>query len=391
MSVALFRAPTRFLVDGQPPDGFRDLFAAALDEHRFQAPLSSTFAGVTLGWCLVDDALAVDFSDINGWLFNSYAVFALRVEQKRIPGAILQPALRQAMAKWCRDNNRLRCPAAVKRELRDLVEADLLPKILPTRATYGVVWNLTDGWVTIASTSVTRCDSFRKLFRRTFGLMLTPADPLDAVPDDAGRLAAVGEIDLVAGTVGTASEPHDDDDARCPPHVASDFGLWLAWRAAEGRTLEDEHGTLTHWLDGRLDFRRRDEERACVSVDGALGPAALGALAGGAVVRRVAIVLRRADREYRVTLTGSDLARRGVRLPTMVKGGDVAEQLYEAAFLYEEMEALLARLFTQFARERLAWGTQGAEAIRRWLGVEVAQAFQFDADGQGWLFRGAAK
>lgn len=387
LASALFAHPQRYIVDGTPPEGFRDIYEDALRSNAFVDYLTPSAGGQRSGWCHVDDVLGVIF-DRNDWLFNQYAVFALRVEDKSVPSSILQPALRARVAAWCQESGRERCPAKVKAELRELVEAELLPRTQPKRQTYAVCWHLNEGWVTFAGTSASRRDAFRKLFHRTFGLRLVPADPLDVIEDGAALLAC-GAMDVIEGTI-AKGEPVGDLDDRpvCPPHLASEFMLWLAWRAGESRALDLDGEPVEHWLDGRLDFRAPGEERACASVrdEQPVNAAALGALASGKIIRSIPLVLCRADREYVITLTGTDLARRGAKMPSLVKGGDLAEQVYEAAFLYEEMEHLLGELFSEFGRQRVASGAQGCAAIRRWLGLEVARVFRFDGAGQGWLF-----
>ncbi|NBP83323.1 hypothetical protein EBU60_05620 [bacterium] len=95
------------------------------------------------------------------------------------------------------------------------------------------------------------------------------------------------------------------------------------------------------------------------------------------------------DRTFRVTLTGKRLTWSGVKLPTIVKNGDVAEQLYEQIFLYEELHTVLRSVFAQFASRRISedrWQQEG-NSLRRWLGATFARTFHFDpTTGQGMLF-----
>ena len=113
---------------------------------------------------------------------------------------------------------------------------------------------------------------------------------------------------------------------------------------------------------------------------------AMAALAHGGVVKGLGLALRRDDREYAMRLTGAMLHTSALKLPSMVKGGDLGEELYEAAFLYEEQAFLLRCIFAVWAQQRVSGGAQAQSAIRRWLGLELAAKFEADAFGQGLLF-----
>ena len=60
----------------------------------------------------------------------------------------------------------------------------MLARTLPRVAVHEFCWNIVDGWVLFHSTSDGANDHFRKLFRTTFGVTLTPLSPLDLVNDD---------------------------------------------------------------------------------------------------------------------------------------------------------------------------------------------------------------
>jgi hypothetical protein len=404
---AIFRTHRRFVVP-EPPEDFRDRYIAALNDNAFCDPLTEIHKEERIGWVDVAKPLRTGFSDINRWLFNQYATFALRVDQKRIQPAKLAALLEERCGSWCRANQRERCPSKVKAEIKEQVEAELLQKTTAKMQTYGVVWNVAEGWLVIACTSTTRLDTFRKLFHRTFGMALVPADPLDMVPAELGCvLLDVGATDfqpdngievrdLAPDTMpdGVLRDVAGDDEVEgCPPHIPCEFYLWLWWRAREGRgSIDLPEGKVEWWLDGRIDFRAPGEDKTVYSVGGddpSASAVAMAALAHGGILKGIGLALRRDDREYTVRL-GAGLTQSALKLPSLVKGGDNAEQLYEAAFLFEEQSFLLRCLFAIWAQQRVAQGMQGQSAIRRWLGLELAAKFEADANGQGLLFGRAA-
>ena len=161
-----------------------------------------------------------------------------------------------------------------------------------------------------------------------------------------------------------------------PPHVASEFYLWLWYRSETGQGRIDlgESGAVDFWVDDRISFRAVGEERVSAVMTGenpSTTPEAHAALAGGKVIRDVRLALRREDREYFVTLKGPRIEVSGAKLPALVKSGDEGEVLYERMFLYEELHFVLAALFRSFSEARCAadWSAATLPDLRRWVAV----------------------
>jgi hypothetical protein len=159
-----------------------------------------------------------------------------------------------------------------------------------------------------------------------------------------------------------------------PPHIAADFYLWLWWRseAQGGRfTLEDGSGVEVY-LDDRLALRDTGEERPTTLLTGdspGTTPEARAAVLGGKVPKELRLLVRREDREYRVTLRGERIGIAGAKLPTQVKTGEVAEILYDRMFVYEELHWLVSCLLRQFGAARVdaTWRPEVVPQIREWL------------------------
>lgn len=159
-----------------------------------------------------------------------------------------------------------------------------------------------------------------------------------------------------------------------PPHVAAEFYLWLWYRSEVGRGHLDfggEAGEVDFWVDDRIAFRAVGEDRVSAVLTGdnpSTTPEARAALAGGKVLREIKLAVRRADREYTVSLKGARVEVGGAKLPGLVKGGDEAELVYERFFLYEELHFVIAQLFRAFAAERTGeeWRERVLPDLRRW-------------------------
>ena len=173
----------RYRVDGEPPENFRDLYIEALNRDAFREPLSPVHKEEVAGWTQVHNLLDTTFDDINRWLYNEYAVLALRVDKKVLPATYFRAHLEKRKQAWCAANGRERVPAKVKEELKELLEEEMLRQTLPKVQVTELVWNVAEGWALFHSASEVANDRFRKFFHRTFGMVAVPFDPLDFMGD----------------------------------------------------------------------------------------------------------------------------------------------------------------------------------------------------------------
>lgn len=189
----------RYRIDGEPPENFRDQYIELLERDAFREPLSPVHKEETAGWVQAHNLLDTEFGDLNRWLYNQYALFALRVDKKVLPAKLFGAHLQKRQEAWCVAQGRERVPAKVKEELRELLEEEMLRQTLPRVQVTEVVWNVAEGWALFHSASEAANDRFRKFFHRTFGLVAVPFDPVDLVADlgeVALRLQSSGVSDL---------------------------------------------------------------------------------------------------------------------------------------------------------------------------------------------------
>lgn len=179
----------RFRVHGELPEGWRERFRDRLNAMAFREPASSTGKEELEGWVQVHNLLDTSFDDFNQWLYNSFAVFALRVDKKALPARLLRAHVDKMCREWAEERGIERVPSAKKREIKEALEEEWLRRSLPKVAITEVVWNLDEGYLLIDSLSEGVGDRIRKRFHRTFGLELQPFSPLDYVKDAAQREA----------------------------------------------------------------------------------------------------------------------------------------------------------------------------------------------------------
>lgn len=162
------------------------------------------------------------------------------------------------------------------------------------------------------------------------------------------------------------------DGLPTPPHLASEFYVWLWW-ASETREAKfslGEQGEIELWVDERLAFRLPSDTKISAVMTGENPSTSLesrAALVGGKVLQDVRVRFRRDDREFSVTLKGPEMHIQRAKFPQNVDGGG-EEALYDRMFLYEELCFVIATLFQEFATLRTtgAWADEILPAMQAW-------------------------
>ena len=178
----------RFKVAGSVPDGWRETYRTKLDEFAFRDRPIEQMKEELEGWVQIHNLLDTSFQDHNRWLYNQYAIFALRVDKKSLPAKLLKATLEKRCEAWAAEKGAERCPPSVKKQLREELEHEWLKRTLPRVAVTEACWNVSEGWLLLHSLSESSADRFRKRFLRTFGLKLVPHSPLDWLPGSADAL-----------------------------------------------------------------------------------------------------------------------------------------------------------------------------------------------------------
>jgi len=200
----------RYRVVGEPPSGARALWADTLTSHGYREPASAVRREETVGWVHAENLLNSDFTDMDRWLVEPYAHFALRMDKKVVPPALLKAHVTVAAERWCEEEGHSPCPRSVRTELRDQLEDDLLRRTLARPRTSEVVWNLSENWLLFQSFSERVNTIFARLFFQTFGLEVHPDNPLDWLDDPS----LVRGLESTGATLHSTVAPAEDR-----PHV----------------------------------------------------------------------------------------------------------------------------------------------------------------------------
>lgn len=367
----------RFRVIGALPEGWRELFRDRLTELAFKAPLKQGKEEVE-GWTVPDRILDADFEDLNRWLVGDYLRLSLRVDKKTLPAKLFAATVKDAAERWAADKGVERCPASIKKELKEELEDRWFARALPSAKVITATWSISEGTVLVETLSAPALERFKKRFHRTFGMKLVDWSPLDWVDTfTAGDLltSSPGSVSSTTHAPAPGPVPTRDEGQPILPHLAGEFLTWLWWRSDTGKTFDlgGDVGPVELWVDERIVFREEGDNKAVAVLvgDPAQALEARAALVGGRVVQDIRLGMRRDDREFVFTLKGSALDLQSAKLPVVLAAG-TEELVHDTQWLIAELWSVLGALYTAFAQARTSpeWGST-LWALRSWAQGEA--------------------
>ncbi|WP_045212857.1 recombination-associated protein RdgC [Desulfonatronovibrio magnus] len=164
---------TRYRIVQDIPDDFLTEVPERLIKHKFR-DIDHTADERSFGWTSFDDMLDMNWNSSTPHK-GHYLAFALRLDTRRIPPAVLKKHLRLAL-----DQARQELEAKgqkfisrdQKKEIKENVQIKLFAKTLPIPAVFDVVWDTSNNFIYLASTSPKIRELFLDLFNATFELHL---------------------------------------------------------------------------------------------------------------------------------------------------------------------------------------------------------------------------
>jgi hypothetical protein len=164
----------RYRVLGELPEGWRSAFVDRLLAYAASSPsLSGQGDMVKMGASLQDNLLDTTFDDLDRWLNDSYIVFNFRVDKLEMPKGKIKARTEQRIRAWISEQGVERCPASIRRQIKEAVIAELSGENRIKMHAYEVAWNVNGGELYFGSTAEKLNDDFRKWFLRCFGLKLS--------------------------------------------------------------------------------------------------------------------------------------------------------------------------------------------------------------------------
>jgi hypothetical protein len=160
-----------FYWQGNLPDPREPAFAAALAEHRFRTIENAASEEEAIGWVTPADPTGdtFDAADLDA---GTATWLRFRIDRKQLPKKWL--AIHRDAAEKSRGR---RLSARERRELKDDLAEQLLPRVLPNVTLVDALLFRERRTVLLCATSKGARENFAKLFFHTFTLPLDRADP----------------------------------------------------------------------------------------------------------------------------------------------------------------------------------------------------------------------
>ena len=164
-----------FRVSGKNPTPKKEKVIEQLETFAF-AGIESGEEGSVHGWIGPDHLFDGDFNVVKVFR-GRYALFAFRVDTRKVPGALLQAHTAIAVQAAMEAEGLERLGARQKREIKQDIKRQLLAETPPSQRAYGVFWNIRNRRVFLQNTSKGVVEAFRSLFERSFDLSLEAQAP----------------------------------------------------------------------------------------------------------------------------------------------------------------------------------------------------------------------
>ena len=164
----------RFLVMGPVPDE-KDL-QAGLEQDQFRT-FTDGLEEERVGWCDWRNPLITP-PDENWVGQERFAVFALRIDTRRVPSTLLKAHVDLRLQALQKERDLTFVGKEARISLADEVKVELLRKVLPTPKVIEVAWDLKGGILWTTASSAKAQGILSSLFIKSFGCEIHPLAPL---------------------------------------------------------------------------------------------------------------------------------------------------------------------------------------------------------------------
>lgn len=169
---------TRYRIVEQVPDRIWPNIPDLLIKFAFQE-IDNNAEERSYGWACLDNMLDTNWETAAPQK-GSYFTFALRLDTRRIPPAVMKKHYTLELEKLIQnmqEQGKKFVSKEQKKELKEQIRLKLLAKTFPIPAQFDVFWNVGTNRVYLASTTDKIKEMFEELFTQTFELHLEAQTP----------------------------------------------------------------------------------------------------------------------------------------------------------------------------------------------------------------------
>jgi hypothetical protein len=161
----LLSGTANFIEFTVPEEAVFDPTSGRVLAHLFM-DIDDSYDNISIGLVPVFDM----FSKAPPFLeLGDYVITALRVDERKVPGAVLKKLVAKEIHQVCAKKQLPRLSRAAKIDIRERVFAELIRKTPPSPVVADIVWSVNDRRLFLFSTNNNVLEVFEELFIETFG------------------------------------------------------------------------------------------------------------------------------------------------------------------------------------------------------------------------------
>ena len=357
---------TRFFAPDLEAADFWSLVDEKLRGGAFAEPDDSAIEAA--GFASWEDFFDPNFS-YGSYRKGEYVAFNFRLDQKKVPGMVLNKFVRQSVQKFRDENNGKWPNRTEKQQIRESMQEYLLSRAFPQPCASEVVWNPARNWMILGTASSKMMEAFLEYFERQFQLYPVA---LYHAPWAFNMLALTAAQKDFLGSLVSLKSPTALNDGR---FLGSEFLTWV-WYYIErlGGSIQAGDKIANVHLGDRMVLvlpGDRKERVVCTTQANFLHEARTG-LRQGKVVDEAQLFFIIGENEYFLTLDSSLWSVKGLKTPKQLPDygrEDPDGRFLEKMYFIEEVFAALDALFIRFLAERLTpgWETDSLAQLQKWI------------------------
>lgn len=375
---------SQFQVTGTAPEAdMANWVGEGLSKNGFRS-IEQSSEELSVGWVELADYQESEFNGSHTYQHDHYFAFSLRIDQRKLPTALLKPYILKAEEEWLAGNPQFnRVPKQQRENLRDAVRGNLFSKTLPSPSIYDAVWDTRNNLVTFCSLGTKIVDQFVDLFNKSFsGLRLVPLHPM-------ARAGQVIDNTLKPALAAANASGSDSvlEQIEANQWLGKDFLLWLMYETMNssseysanqpGPTVEGD--SFVAYLNDRLLLAASSEtgvQKVTVTGPQDNFNEVRTALQGGKEILESVLYLEKQEQLWKMTLKGGTFHFASYKAPAVtLEKDDITDAamereaiFFERMYLVEQGLQLFDSLFSNFLKQRLAedWVAK-EQAIRSYL------------------------
>ena len=165
----------RFSVEGDVPENSWDFIAERIGAFSFQ-DIDDTYDEFSIGWVSVLNMFDADFAYAS-YANGDYVTLSLRLDERKVSPALLKKFCTKEEERLKKERQLPKISKAMKTEVKERIQTELLRKALPVPAVYDLCWNLTEATLLFFSTNKKAQAQLEDFFKETFGLTIIQQIP----------------------------------------------------------------------------------------------------------------------------------------------------------------------------------------------------------------------